>query len=56
MLVAFKNGVSKSILAYRLHIVSDVLIGPSILSVLCRGSRVNEWYKSVHFGVRGSWK
>jgi hypothetical protein len=36
MAVAYKNGISKSILAYGWH-----------------GGRVQEWYKSIYFGVRG---
>jgi hypothetical protein len=39
-----------------IHRSSDVLIGQSILSYGRHGGRVQEWYKSIHFGVWGGMK
>jgi hypothetical protein len=56
MAVACENGRISSILAYECHGVSDVPIGPYILSYAWHGDRVQEWYKSMHFSVWVEWR
>jgi hypothetical protein len=54
MVVAFKIGLCQYILAYGWQGESDVLIGPSILAYGWHGGRVQDCYKSIHFGVCGA--
>jgi hypothetical protein len=51
MVVASKNDIRPSILAYGWHGDSDVSIDPSIWAYGWHGGRVQEWYMSIHFGV-----
>jgi hypothetical protein len=50
-MAAYKNDKSPSIPAYLWHKDSDVLIGPSTLANWQHGVRVQEWHKSINFGV-----
>jgi hypothetical protein len=53
MTVACKNGTRPSILALGGHGGGDALIGLSLLAYGFHGARVQELYKSIHFGVGG---
>jgi hypothetical protein len=53
MAIAYKNGISPSVSECEGHGGSYVPIGPSTLTYWWHGCSVQEWHKSIHFGVWG---